>query len=91
METLTADLGVKQVPSYMAIPGTPNIYPKVEELTFRTYVTSEDQARRLLIGIQALVNAIGAEPIIQVVSAIEKNPSLLSKAMSYLPTLMKFV
>lgn len=88
MDTFTADLGVKQVPMSMTIDG---IYPKVEELTFRTYVTNEDQARKLLIGIQALVNAIGAEPIIQVVSAIEKNPNLLSKAMSYLPTLMKFV
>ena len=88
METFTADLGVKQVPAALAIDGT---YPKVEELTFRTYVTSEAQARKLLVGVQALVNAVGAEPIIQVVSAIEKNPSLLSKAMSYLPTIMKFV
>ena len=91
METFTADLGIKQIPAQQVNMGTLNIYPKVEELTFRTYVTSEEQARKLLVGIQALVNAIGAEPIIQVVSAIEKNPSLLSKAMSYLPTLMKFV
>lgn len=91
MDTAIADLGIKQVPAYMAIPGTPDVYPKVEDLTFRTYVTSEDQARKLLIGIQALVNAIGAEPIIQVVSAIEKNPSLLSKAINYLPTVMKLI
>ena len=64
-------------------------YPIVEDLTFRAYVESEDEALELLKSIQAIVNAIGGVTIINVVKAIERKPQLLQQAMNFLPLILK--
>lgn len=64
-------------------------YPKFEELTFKAPVSSEEEALELLKSVQAIVNAIGGNTIIQIVKAIEKNPKLLQQAMTYLPLILK--
>jgi len=62
-------------------------YPVIEEMTFKAYITSEAQGIELLTCIQAIVNSIGADTIIQTVRAIEKDPSILQKAKNALPLL----
>ena len=62
-------------------------YPVIEEMTFKAYITSESQGMELLTCIQAIVNAVGADIIIQSVRAIEKDPSILQKAKTALPLL----
>lgn len=61
------------------------MYPLVEEMIFRAVIGSEQDGYNLLRAVQILVNELGAESIIAVVSAIEKKPQLLQKAKSYLP------
>lgn len=72
-----------------AAPATPTatkqIYPIVEEMTFRGIIQSEEQGMALLRAVQILVNELGATSIIQVMSAIEKKPQLLQQAKTYLP------
>jgi len=65
-------------------------YPAYEELTFRANVTSEAEAMELLVCIQAIVNFAGAQMIIKGVRTIEKDPSIIQKAMNALP-LLKFI
>jgi len=65
------------------------VYPTVEDLTFRAYVSSEAEALELLKSVQAVVNALGGVTIIQLVKYIEKNPKTLQQAMTYLPLIMK--
>lgn len=95
MEDQGIALGVKQVPSAMAIPGTPpikgevvpQVYPVVEELTFRALIQNEAQGYELLKGVQSLVNEFGTETIIALVRKATANPGLISKAKSFLPFL----
>lgn len=70
------------------IPAPPQeVYPMVEEMTFRAIIKSKEQGYALLRAIQIVVNEMGAEPIISAINEVEKNPSLLQKAKSYLPYL----
>ena len=88
MEDQGIALGIKQVPESQAIPGTPpstETFPKVEELTIRAVIKSEAHGYELLKCIQALVNEVGADTIIDLVRKVEKNPTLLTKAKAYLP------
>ena len=62
-------------------------YPNYEDLTFRANVTSEAEALELLVCIQAIVNFAGAQMVIRGVRAVEKDPSIIQKAMSALPLL----
>ena len=90
MEDQGIALGVTQVPASQAIPGLPpstKVFPMVEELTIRALINSEAHGYELLKCIQALVNAVGADAIIDIVRKVEKNPSLLAKAKAYLPYL----
>lgn len=61
------------------------IYPCVEQLTFHAIIKSEEHGYELLKCIQAVVNEIGEDFIINSVRAIEKDPSILAKAQKYLP------
>jgi len=63
------------------------IYPMVEEMTFRAIIKSKEQGYALLRAVQIIVNEMGSEIIISAVNEIEKNPSLIQKAKSYLPYL----
>lgn len=65
----------------------PQLYPMVEEMTFRVIIKSEEQGYRLLRAIQLLVNEVGTETIISAIDEVERNPSLLTKAKTYLPYL----
>ena len=63
------------------------IYPMVEEMTFRAIIKSEEQGYRLLRAIQLIVNEMGTDTIISAIDEVEKNPALLAKAKTYLPYL----
>lgn len=43
---------------------TKKVYPMVEEMTFKSLVKSEEEAYRLLMAIQTLVNEVGSIEII---------------------------
>ena len=95
MDDQGIELGVKQVPSIMSIPGmppikaevVPQVYPIVEELTFRALIQNEAQGYELLKGIQSLVNEFGTDTIIALVRKATANPGLIAKAKSFLPFL----
>jgi len=61
------------------------VYPMVEEMTFRSPVKSEEEAYKLLIAIQTLVNEIGSLEIISMFDYFVSNPSAIAKARKYLP------
>jgi len=69
----------------LAQPAKAVVYPVVEEMAFRGVINSQEQGMALLRAIQILVNELGADAIIQVVSSVEKKPELLQKAKTYLP------
>ena len=59
---------------------TKKVYPMVEEMTFRSPVKSEEEAYRLLMAIQTLVNEVGSIEIISLFDYFVKNPSAIAKA-----------
>jgi len=61
------------------------VYPMVEEMTFRSPVKSEEEAYRLLMAVQTLVNEVGPVEIISLFDYFIKNPSAIVKAKKYLP------
>lgn len=69
----------------------PQVYPMVEELVIRATINSEEHGMELLKCIQTVVNSVGADQIISAVRAIEKNPSILTKAQTMLPYLQKLL
>ena len=88
-----AKIPIVQVPASEAKPSPEpvttcaNIYPMVEEVTFRGIIKSEEEGYALLQSVQTLVNEFGTDTIIKVVGALAKKPGLLAKAKSYLPYL----
>ena len=74
----------------VAITKTEVKYPTYEDMVFRANIESEAEGIELLTCIQAVVNFAGAKMIIQAVRAIEKDPSIIQKAMSALP-LLKYI
>jgi len=67
------------------------VYPLVEEMTFRSPVKSEEEAYRLLMAIQTLVNEVGSVEIISMFDYFIKNPSAIVKAKKYLPYIKMLV
>lgn len=60
-------------------------YPLVEEMTFRGIIKSEEEGYALLRAVQILVNEFGADSIINITKMLEKKPTLIQKAKTYLP------
>jgi len=86
----TAKIPIAEVKTTSVISNSSKVYPTYEDLTLRKInVMSEEQAIEGLVCLEALVTAIGLPTIIKVVRAIEKNPTLLQQAMTYLPLILK--
>lgn len=89
MENQGIQLPVAQVPASEAKQGTPsNVYPLVEELTFRAIIQNEAEGYALLRAVQILVNEFGASSLISVMAKMEAKPALMQKAKSSLPYLL---
>ena len=64
------------------------LYPMVEECTFRAIIQSEAEGMKLLRAIQIMVNEMGAGAIIGLMDKIEKKPQLMQQAKTYLPYIL---
>ena len=87
-----AELGkveTAKIPADQAINGSPVIYPKYEDLTFRANISSDAEGMEGLLCVQALVNAVGLTLIIKIVRALEKSPGILQQGLALLPTVLK--
>lgn len=54
-------------------------------MTFRGIIKSEEEGYALLRAVQILVNEFSADSIINITKILEKKPTLIQKAKTYLP------
>ena len=54
-------------------------YPMIEELTFKCMIKSESQGYDLLKSVQILVNEVGPDTIIELMTTVQKNLIYLIK------------
>jgi hypothetical protein len=74
----------------VALTGAPtqeDVYPMIQEMTFKAYVKSRDEGITLLTAIQTLVNELGVDQVVSMFNYACKNPSMVQKAKKYLPYL----
>jgi hypothetical protein len=64
------------------------VYPLVEEMTFRAIISNEAEGYALLRAVQILVNELGATQIVALMNKIEKKPSIMQQAKTYLPYIL---
>lgn len=85
MDEVSNVLEKKQEPEKV-VPAT--VYPTVEEMTFRAIISSEAEGYALLRAVQILVNELGATQLVALMNKVEKKPSIMQQAKTYLPYIL---